>query len=113
MRIELRDPLTLPCGATLPNRLVKAAMSEALGTRDNRVTPQIVRVYQRWTAGGIGLNITGNVMIDRRARAEPGNVVIEDDRDMLLLQQWAKAVRPMAAKSGCKSTTPANSAPKA
>jgi len=41
MRIELRDPLTLPCGATVPNRLVKAAMSEALGTRDNRVTPQM------------------------------------------------------------------------
>eukprot|EP01030_Chromulinospumella_sphaerica_P015025 gene15025-14824_t len=53
MRIELRDPLTLPCGATVPTRLVKAAMSEALGTRDNRVTPEIVRVYQRWTAGGI------------------------------------------------------------
>ena len=43
MRIELRDPLTLPCGATLPNRLVKAAMSEALGTRERRVTTDVAR----------------------------------------------------------------------
>lgn len=112
MRIELRDPLTLPCGASLPNRLVKAAMSEALGTRDNRVTPQLVRVYQRWTAGGIGLNITGNVMIDRRARAEPGNVVIEDDRDMPMLQQWAKAGQAKGSKIWVQINHPGKQCPK-
>ncbi|HEX4843827.1 MAG TPA: NADH:flavin oxidoreductase/NADH oxidase family protein, partial [Limnobacter sp.] len=112
MRIELRDPLTLPCGATLPNRLVKAAMSEALGTTDNRATPQLVRVYERWTAGGIGLNITGNVMIDRRARAEPGNVVIEDERDMPQLQAWAKAGQQQGSKIWVQINHPGKQSPK-
>jgi len=112
MHIELRDPLTLPCGATLPNRLVKAAMSEALGTQDNRVTPQILRVYRRWAIGGIGLNITGNVMIDRRARAEPGNIVIEDDRDMTLLRQWAKAGQANGSKIWVQINHPGKQCPK-
>jgi ABC-type molybdate transport system substrate-binding protein len=30
--ISISDPLTLPCGVTLPNRLAKAAMTEGLAT---------------------------------------------------------------------------------
>ena len=32
----LGTPLNLPCGATLPNRLAKAAMSEGLADADNQ-----------------------------------------------------------------------------
>lgn len=111
--IQLSTPLTLPCGATIPNRLVKAAMSEALGTLDNRMTEGLVRVYQRWAQGGIGLNITGNVMIDRRARAEPGNIVIEDDRDMPLLKEWAKAGQSKGNKIWVQINHPGKQCPKA
>jgi hypothetical protein len=31
-----RDPLQLPCGLELPNRLMKAAMREALGASTRR-----------------------------------------------------------------------------
>ncbi|MDX1669796.1 MAG: NADH:flavin oxidoreductase/NADH oxidase family protein [Limnobacter sp.] len=113
MSIDLKEPLTLPCGATLPNRLVKAAMSEALGTRDNRMTQGLVNVYKRWAAGGIGLNITGNVMIDRRARAEPGNIVIEDERDLPLLQEWAKAGQSNGGKIWVQINHPGKQCPKA
>jgi hypothetical protein len=37
-------PLTLPCGVVLKNRLLKSAMSEALGTVDNHVTPELPRL---------------------------------------------------------------------
>lgn len=87
----LSQPLTLPNGAVLPNRLAKSAMSEAMGTDDNRVTPGLVKLYAAWAKGGIGLSITGNIMVDRRALGEPGNVVIEDDRDLPLLREWAAA----------------------
>lgn len=87
----LAQPFTLPNGAVIRNRLVKSAMSESLGTYDNHVTPELVRLYGRWAAGGTGLLITGNVMIDRRALGEPGNVVLEDERDMELLKAWARA----------------------
>lgn len=87
----LNTPLTLPCGTTLRNRLAKSAMSEALGTDDQRVTPALVALYRQWARSGIGLLMTGNVMIDRRALGEPGNVALEDDRDLALLQEWASA----------------------
>lgn len=87
----LGQPLQLPNGSILPNRLAKAAMSEALGTYTNHPTNELVELYRRWAASGIGLIITGNVMIDRRAVAEPGNVVIEDEADMVMLQRWARA----------------------
>ena len=87
----LAQPFTLPNGTVLKNRLAKSAMSEALGTTDNHVTDGLVRLYQRWAEGGIGLLITGNVMIDQRALGEPNNVVVEDERDLALLSAWAAA----------------------
>ena len=89
--LPIAQPYTLPNGGVLTNRLVKSAMSEALGSMDNRVTPRLVSLYRRWAASGIGLVITGNVMIDRRALGEPGNVALEDERDLALLKQWAAA----------------------
>lgn len=93
----LNQPLVLPNGSVLRNRLAKASMSETLGTYDNRPTLGLVELYRRWAASGLGLIITGNVMIDRRALGEPGNVVIEDERDLPVLQQWAKAATDQGA----------------
>ncbi|MDD2161287.1 hypothetical protein N1078_11920 [Pseudomonas sp. MIL19] len=87
----LAQQLRLPNGSLLRNRLAKASMSEALGTYNNRPTQGLVTLYQRWAASGIGLILTGNVMIDRRALGEPGNVVNEDEADLPILQQWARA----------------------
>ncbi len=86
----LAQSFTLPNGTVVKNRLAKSAMSEGFGTWDNRMTPGLVRLYERWADGGIGLCITGNVMVDRRALGEPGNVVVEDERDLELLTAWAK-----------------------
>lgn len=85
------QPFTLSNGTVVKNRLAKSAMSEALGTTDNRVTPALVRLYGRWADGGIGLLVTGNVMIDRRALGEPNNVALEDESDLALLREWARA----------------------
>lgn len=87
----LAQSFALPNGAVIKNRLAKSAMSEALGTTDNRMTPGLVRLYERWAEGGTGLLITGNVMIDRRALGEPNNVAVEDERDFALLKAWAAA----------------------
>lgn len=87
----LNQPLTLQCGAVLKNRLVKSAMSETLGTTDNRPTQRLERLYGAWADGGIGLSVTGNVMVDRNAIGEPNNVVIEDDSALDALRRWAQA----------------------
>ncbi|MBC6450581.1 NADH:flavin oxidoreductase/NADH oxidase family protein [Actinokineospora xionganensis] len=90
---SISDPLTLPCGQVLPNRIMKSALSEALGSRANGPSTRLERLYGRWTGGGYGLIVTGNVMVDRRQLGEPGNVVIEDDRDLDGLTRWAKSTQ--------------------
>ncbi|MEZ4320355.1 MAG: NADH:flavin oxidoreductase/NADH oxidase family protein [Myxococcota bacterium] len=87
----LGDPLVLPCGATVKNRILKSAMSETLGTPTHAPQPGLSTLYRRWAEGGLGVSVTGNVMIDARALGEPGNVVIEDDRDLAALSDWAAA----------------------
>ncbi len=86
----LSEPLTLPTG-TLPHRLAKAAMSERIAAKDGAPSEELVRLYERWARGGAGLLITGNVMIDRRAIAESGNVVVEDESALDALRAWAQA----------------------
>jgi 2,4-dienoyl-CoA reductase-like NADH-dependent reductase (Old Yellow Enzyme family) len=87
----LDAPIALPSGEVLRNRLAKAAMSETLATYDNHATTELVTLYKRWSDSGAGLIITGNIMVDRRAIGEPRNVVIEDEADLPILQQWADA----------------------
>lgn len=88
---SLADPLDLPSGVRLPNRIAKAALSEALGDAGNSPDDRIVTLYRRWAQGGYGLLITGNIMVDRAHLGEPGNIAIEDDRDLPQLTAWTKA----------------------
>ena len=91
----LAQPLRLPCGATLPNRICKAAMTEGIADAQLRATERHVRLYRAWAEGGAGLLVTGNVMIDRRVLERPGNVAIDpatpDAEAMTRLRSWARA----------------------
>jgi len=80
MPILIKDPLTLASGLTLPNRLVKAAMTEGLADARNQATAKHATLYKTWAAGGIGLQLTGNVQISRRHLERPGNIVIEGEQ---------------------------------
>jgi len=108
----LNQPLQLPSGMVLPNRLAKSAMSEALATYDNHPTPELVELYRRWAESGIGMLITGNVMIDRRALGEPGNVVVEDETDMAVLKQWAEVVTSQGSSLWAQLNHPGKQSPK-
>jgi 2,4-dienoyl-CoA reductase-like NADH-dependent reductase (Old Yellow Enzyme family) len=105
-------PIRLRRGPEIKNRLMKSAMSEALGSTDNRLTASYVSLYKAWANGGIGLLITGNVMIDRRALGEPNNVAIEDDRDMPLLKQWASAATENNTQCWVQLNHPGKQSPK-
>ncbi|MBT1171774.1 NADH:flavin oxidoreductase/NADH oxidase family protein [Bifidobacterium sp. MA2] len=88
---SLAEPLTLPCGVTVRNRFYKSAMNEALAGRDCAPTEAHVRLYRAWAQGGAGVLVTGNVMVDRTQLGEPGNVAVEDERDLNMLRRWAAA----------------------
>lgn len=78
----LAQPLTLPSGLVLPNRIAKAAMTENLADADNQPTPELERVYRRWAQGGSGLLVTGNLMVDRRYLERSRNVVADRHLDV-------------------------------
>ena len=90
---SIADPLVLPCGAVLPNRLAKAAMTEGLADPQGRATAELTRLYGLWADGGSGLLITGNVQIDRDHLERPGNVIIQGPQDAAALA----GLRAMAA----------------
>lgn len=91
MTSPLAKNLTLPCGAVLPNRIGKSAMTEGLADKYDRPTFRHNQLYRTWSEGGTGLCITGNVMIDQRYLERAGNVVLENDQDLERFQQWAQA----------------------
>ena len=108
----LAQALILPNGTRIKNRLFKSAMSEALARRDGAPSPELVRLYSAWASGGIGLCVTGNVMIDVRAVGEPGNVVIEDAKHLVELQSWAKAATANNTQCWVQLNHPGKQAPK-
>ncbi len=87
----LKTPFTLPCGATLKNRLVKAAMTERIGDRKNQAVKEHNHLYETWADSGAGLLITGNVIIDRTHLESACNVVFDDQTDIDKLRSWAEA----------------------
>ena len=94
----LFSPFTLPCGAVIPNRFVKSAMSEYLSDSTGKPHKGFDTLYATWATGGLGLNISGNVMIDRRSREEIRNTVIEDESALAAIQSWTTA----GQQNGCK-----------
>lgn len=88
MSVNISQPLKVN-QQIFKNRIIKGAMSEALATEPGKVTDALIKLYDTWGEGGLGSVITGNVMIDRRAKNEPGVVVIEDESDLPRLREWA------------------------
>ena len=74
---------------TFKNRVIKGAMSEALANTAGEPNHLHLGLYEAWAKGGLGCAITGNVMVDARAKNEPGVVIVETERDLAKLKQWA------------------------
>lgn len=83
----LNQPLTLPCGAVLKNRLMKSAMSDSLGDGQGNPTDLQARLYERWAEGGIALSIIGEVQIDPRFPEKPGNLVLDENANLYQLRK--------------------------
>lgn len=106
-------PLTLPNGAVLPNRFAKAAMEENLADADHAPSDALIRLYGTWAGGGVGLMITGNVMIDRRAMTGPGGVVLETGTDLARVKRWAAAAHAGGARIWMQINHPGRQMPAA
>jgi 2,4-dienoyl-CoA reductase-like NADH-dependent reductase (Old Yellow Enzyme family) len=87
----LARPLTLPCGATLPNRIAKAAMSEHLASKRRSPSEGLIRLYGEWSKSGAGILLTGNVMVDPTHLESGRNVAMQPKLDVDAFRRWAHA----------------------
>ena len=102
--MSLFNPLTLPNGTIIPNRIAKAAMEENLATADNLPSAQMMALFEAWAQGGSGLLISGNVMIDGRAMTGPGGVVLENNEHLDVFKQWAAVGKQQGLLFSCSLT---------
>lgn len=110
--ITFASPLPLPpTHAVIKNRLCKSAMSEQLGTPNHDPSEGLARLYATWAQGGIGLQITGNVMVDRTALGEPNNVVLDDRSNREAFSGWAQAGKQNGAQVWMQLNHPGKQSP--
>lgn len=91
--MKVFEKLVFPNGSYVPNRIAKAAMEENMADLNHAPSEELMRLYQAWANGGVGLIITGNVMVDRRAMTGPGGVVLEDEKHLDTFKKWAQIER--------------------
>lgn len=89
--MSLFESLTLPNGGCIPNRIAKAAMEENLADEGHLPGELLLGLYRQWAAGGAGLILTGNVMIDHMAMTGPGGVALEAETPLAPFTAWAEA----------------------
>ena len=87
----LRQPLILPCGVTLKNRIAKSAMSDSLGDGRGNPSDDQIKLYKRWATGGLALSIIGEVQGTPHFAEKPGNLVLNDQSDFAFLRKLAQA----------------------
>ena len=90
----INKPFTSNNGTTFRNRIVKAAMEEQLAGAGQQPDGRLETLYRRWGEGGAGLIITGHVMVDRRAMAQPGDVVLDERSELEPFRRWSAAAGP-------------------
>lgn len=93
MSSNVFTPFTLPNGQTIKNRLAKAAMEENMAQADQLPGDALFRLYRAWAEGGVGLIITGNVMVDHLAMTGPGGLALEAHTPLAPFQQLAKEAK--------------------
>jgi len=95
--IDAFSAFTLPNGTQLKNRMVKSAMSDSLGDGRGNPTPAQMRLYRRWSEGGVAASIVGEVQGDPRYPEKPGNLILDERSDAALFAQ-------LAAQGGARHT---------
>jgi len=86
----LFEPLVLPNGQTVPNRIAKAAMEENMASSTHLPSDALLTLYDQWAKGGAGMLLTGNVMVAADAVTGPGGVILDEKQPLAPFEQWAR-----------------------
>ncbi len=96
---SIDQPLTLPNGVVLANRIVKSGLSEALADVRNNPTDDLINLFATWSTSGAALLITGHTSVDRAHLEHARNAVIDLESDLPRFQALARAAQRGGAKA--------------
>lgn len=114
MDLKISEPLTLPSGLTVPNRLAKSAMAEGASSNGLPAASLSSGAYAVWADGGWGMKFTGNVMVDERYLGQPGDIaLLDNDNDkhdeakmLAAWKDWARTCKAGGAGATGTGTSP-------
>ena len=89
----LSEPMSLACGAQLPNRFVLAPLTNLQSELDGRLSDEEFRWLTMRAKGGFGLTMTCAASAQASGRAWPGQLGAHDDTMLPGLTRLAEAVR--------------------
>lgn len=87
--MNINKKLKLPCGYVVKNRIAKAACTEHLAENNGNPNEKHFKLYSVWK--GLGLNLTGNIMLDRENLEGEGNIIIDEKTPFDLVKKWANS----------------------
>jgi len=77
---------------TVRNRIAKSAMAEGRCDADGRPLPSLVRLYERWAQGGVGLCMTGMAHVRRGYSFTGQEIGLYDDSLIAPLREVTESV---------------------
>ncbi len=93
---KILEPYTIK-GVTFRNRMVSPAHSRLSATEDGYVTRAMIASYEALAAGGVGLIIPGQTMVDFPMGFTPKRTAISDDKYISGLRELSQAIH----RHGC------------
>ncbi|ORY78587.1 putative NADH oxidoreductase [Protomyces lactucae-debilis] len=108
----LFEPITLPNGQQISNRISKAAMEENMPNIAAGSSPseELIKLYEAWGRGGAGLIISGHVMVSRDDMAGAGAVILDrrNEKEPGYLENYRRYIKA-ATSEGAKFILQLNS----
>ncbi|GAA5935721.1 hypothetical protein JCM10213_003671 [Rhodosporidiobolus nylandii] len=107
----LSAPITLPCGLTIRNRLVKAAMEELFFPRPNGPGELDEALHEVWGQGGWGMIISGNVQVSPAHLGSPLDLAVPSSspppaETAAAFARWAASLRPSSSSNTSRTAGP-------
>ncbi|MCX7913334.1 MAG: NADH:flavin oxidoreductase [Thermodesulfovibrionales bacterium] len=93
----LFEPFNL-AGVKIRNRLVRSATYEKRADVDGFVTDSLIELYKDLARGGVGLIITGNVLVHVSGRTAPNMLCIHTNHYIRGLRDLTDAIHALGAK---------------
>lgn len=106
--IRLNDPMVLPRGRALPNRLALVPMTNQQSNPDGTLSEDELAWLTAHAHGGFGLIQTAAASISPAGQVWPGQLGIYSDAHLPGLERLASAVSAAGARSSVQLTTGAS-----